>query len=357
MESAMSIKTKIERDAEEEAKNEERGLATTAQPTPPAEPQEPEPTVEPQEPTQTAEPPEAANVDPVDPDPETQDVSVLKAELAELRGQLAKATQVAETRKGMLTAQAREFAAKQDALKAEIDAIKQQLTKPTVAPELENLTDEERSVFKDGQLPPEVRMAKGYADKLVKELEGRMKAELEERTTPLKERHLQLEAERARTAEERRLNVFFDALEKQVAGARVINEQDPNWFSFLDTVDPDSIDGETYRETAQSAIQRGDVAAVAARMLKYQRLNPAGKWKTLLASMARPETRKVSGPVVKQQQPNVWKRSEVEAWHDSRTRGDNGVNPRTGKRLTAAESKAFDEEIEKAAQEGRIVPG
>jgi hypothetical protein len=149
----------------------------------------------------------------------------------------------------------------------------------------------------------------------------------------------------------------MDAVEKQVPGARKINDTDDGWDALLKQVDPESPDGLTYGQEAHSAVARGDVRSVVALMREYQRLNPAGKWKSMLASMVRPDTSKASGTVKEKPQPSTYTRSEVEAWNDSMTGSRNGKHPRTGKRLSVAESEAFDRELQTAAEEGRILPG
>ena len=346
----MSRKQRIEQEAEEEAKGLQAPV--TQQQAPATEPQ-PEPVAEPaaepaaQEPTPAAEPAAAPQ-----PTPDN------KAEMEELRKQLAHFKHKAETVEGMLKAQSRDGSAKLDALKAEMQALKEQLTaKPETPPELDLLTAEEREAFKGGQLPPEARMAVGVLNRRLKELERSIDERLSKAVKPIVERQEVTEEERQQSAANARFERFMDAVERQVPNARKINAEDTTWHGFLASVDPESPDGATYGQLAQGAIARGDVRAVAALMREYQSLNPAGKWKTMLASQVRPDTSKASGTVRKSQQPAPWKRSELEAWDDSMTLSRNGIHPRTGKRLSVADSEALDRELKTAVEEGRIVPG
>lgn len=131
----------------------------------------------------------------------------------------------------------------------------------------------------DGSSGTRVRPAEGYkkylkADEVdqyeesVLEFQSRLaRGEAENLVTPyVKSLQDRLEALESST-KSRTENQFWSAVEEQVPGAKQINETDPLWVEFLETVDPFS--GVKYRDIGERALGSGDVNRTVALFQQY----------------------------------------------------------------------------------------
>lgn len=143
---------------------------------------------------------------------------------------------------------------------------------------------------------------------------------------------------------------FWAAVENHVPGAQAINEADPLFVEFLDSVEPMS--GHPYRYLGTAAIDAGDIGRTVEIFNTYLKKYGRGS-----SEAPAPEKPKQAPPVKPEttqarEAPNaatgkMIRRSDIEKFYSDYAKGKYDAEPDKAKRIEA--------EIDRAMEEGRIV--
>jgi len=152
---------------------------------------------------------------------------------------------------------------------------------------------------------------------------------------------------------------FWDRVESRYPGANDINDNDPEWVEFLESVD--ELTGRTYQEIGEEAIAAGDVNRVVRLFNLYAPLDAASSPQAAQAASEVVDEAQVPGPPVKPSKSRggtvptkpaekpLFRESEVAQFYSDVAMGKYKGNQKLREVREAA--------IEEAAAEGRIVSG
>lgn len=215
---------------------------------------------------------------------------------------------------------------------------------------LRHLKDEEVKEYDSSLLDLQSRMAKGIAEEVVEDYNKEI--------TSLKQQIQELSGQLQQTQGES----FWDRVESQIPGAKEMNASDPLWHSFLTEKDP--ITGLSYREIGMKAIRDGAASRLVNLFGVFQRSyagtaeNPDADTTT---KTGKEETETSPAPAVKpgvsrgvsrapaSRGPQVVRESEIAKFYADLNRGVYKGREK--------ESAALEEKYDRAASEGRVVPG
>lgn len=135
--------------------------------------------------------------------------------------------------------------------------------------------------------------------------------------------------------------LYWAAVERYYPDAKAVNDSDQEWFKFLSLHDQAS--GKKNREVGIAAIDEGDVVAMVDLLTSFKPLQANAEGNRNVA--VKPE-RTGADQIVQPGQESEWTEAEVAAFYADVQRGKF--------RGTKAEAIAMEDDIMKAAQEGRI---
>ena len=303
-------------------------------------------------------------VPPVEPDPvEVEEEEpeapaeepVVEETVSEEAARLQKAEQRYKTLQGKYNAETRKLRDETLMLQGRLQALESQPPAPLAPaapqapeaplgpPQTRYLKPEEAEEYAPEVLDIQARVAKGVAEDLLAERLGDVKAE----RAALEARLAQLERQNSANAGAS----LWDRVEQAFPGAKEINESDPLWPEFLNTVEP--LSGLRYRDIGASAIDSGDIGRVVTLMSLYSeggaaRESAAGD-DTPTSPAAKPRAVRGVGSVTKAKPIPKITAAHVRSFYEDVARG------RYEGRDKARDAR--EKEIELAASEGRIVSG
>ena len=230
-------------------------------------------------------------------------------------------------------------------LRAQVDELKQAVQSPptpSVPPHELYLSAEERAAYQGEELPVETRMARGYADAVLGQVQE-MHRSLSADIAALKEGNTQ-------DREAQRRAVLMDEVEKRMPGARDINLS-PAFDDWLSYPDHRSITGATYGERGAQAMARGDAAAVQELMQDFLASGLATDPR--ITAQIKPEATTVTPAVKPPVEKDMVPLSNINAFYNDVALG-RAKNP-DGSLMSEAQIQETQAKIDLAEREGRIV--
>lgn len=281
------------------------------------------------------------------PEPTAEPVKVdLDARAKALEAQLQLERQRNLTLQGKINALGPQTAQAMKELREELAALKKDREahqKPAIPAYLQHLKPEERDVYADGELPPEVRMARGEIDAATAPLLAELAAQRAE-----------IEKMRQGATEQQtssHVSLVMSEVAKQVPEANEINA-DPLFDAWLDGADPRSVIGSSRRERGETCLNRGDATGVAELMKEF--LGTGVGSDARIMGQIKPGVSGVT-PVVKP--PQVVRIPESEAAQFFRDKSREQCVNADGSPMTQAQINDIEKVIDLAMAEGRIILG
>jgi len=283
------------------------------------------------------------------PQPPQQTSGDVAERLAQLEQDLARERQRSRTLQGMIDAQGPQMAETIRALREEVEQLRNGATKPGSAEDrtpgyLRHLDQDERSMFDDGKLPVESRIAQGMIDERTAKLEAELKQLRQEIAT----------AKTAKAAEPEKDSMstrIWNAVDAQCPGASIINEN-PVWIEWLNEVDPNNPIGKTFGEIGEAYFNTGDVSGIVKLVETFKRIHPGQV--ALIERQIRPAVARGNAEVKREELPTV-SESEVRAFYKDKALGK--LRNAEGAPMTPEEARKIEEIIESAIAAGRITRG
>jgi len=332
-----AIPEAVKRQAEEDDRKEQaeiaaRKVAEVAKP--------PEEILPPEAPVPaTTLPPVAPAVEPVGVGGDTN-------QLVQMQRDLALERQRNQTLQGRIDAIGPQSAELVRELREQNQALMKRLDTPTgpvVPPHLAHLNPEEREVYANQELPPEVRMAQGEIEASA----ARFRAE----NAALKERLDRMEQGTTTDREDGRAMLVMQEVEKICPGAMAVNK-DPVFIQWLNNQDHRSINGASYGDRGYAAMERGDSYAISELINEF--LATGQITDPRITAQIKPELTTAT-PALKQSVKETVLLSEAEAFYNDKALG-RCKNP-DGSPMTKEQIDSVDKRIDLAMTEGRVVQG